>query len=79
MLMQTIKTWGNGLAVRLPKAVARQVGLKQGDEVSLNIQDGEIILRPTRPAYRLDELLAGITKDNQPEPVEFSPVGKELL
>lgn len=30
-----VATWGNSLAVRIPKDVARQLGLKDGDEVEI--------------------------------------------
>ncbi len=79
MLTQTIKSWGNGLALRLPKIVAAQVGLKEGDEVSIDEHDGELVLRHTKPEYRLEDLLNGITKDNQPESFDTPPVGGELL
>ncbi len=79
MLLQTIKTWGNGLAVRLPKMVAVQAGFKEGDEISIDVHDGELVLRHAKPAYRLEDLLNGITKENQPESFDTDPVGDELL
>ncbi len=34
---------------------------------------------PTRPSYKLADLLADITPDNEPESCETPPVGAELL
>ncbi len=40
-----ISKWGNSLAVRLPKALTDELGLKAGDEVSMVAQpDGTIAL-----------------------------------
>ncbi|HEY0628725.1 MAG TPA: AbrB/MazE/SpoVT family DNA-binding domain-containing protein [Sphingomicrobium sp.] len=40
--MQVAK-WGNSLAVRIPADVARELGLKEGDEVELRALDsGEV-------------------------------------
>jgi antitoxin MazE len=42
--MQVAK-WGNSLAVRIPADVARELGLKEGDEIELRALDsGELAL-----------------------------------
>ncbi|MGK6356821.1 AbrB/MazE/SpoVT family DNA-binding domain-containing protein [Sphingomonas sp. DT-207] len=42
--MQVAK-WGNSLAVRIPADVARELGLKEGDEIELRaLDDGELAL-----------------------------------
>jgi antitoxin MazE len=33
-----ISKWGNSLAVRLPKAMADKLSLKEGDEVSVSVE-----------------------------------------
>ena len=43
------------------------------------LEGGDLVIRPARPRYTLEELVAGITPFNQPEIIEFSPVGEELL
>lgn len=56
--MQVAK-WGNALAVRLPAALVREMGLREGDRVDVR-QDGDglAIARHPRP----DEVLEGLKR-----------------
>lgn len=74
-----ISKWGNSLALRLPKAASESLGVKEGEAVELTIAGDSVTLRSARPRYRLADLVAAITPENRPEPVEFPPVGEELL
>jgi antitoxin MazE len=74
-----ISKWGNSLAVRLPKAAVESLHVHEGDAVEVTIKGETLIVRSAAPRYRLEDLVAGITPDNQPETVEFPPVGEELL
>ena len=38
--------WGNSLAVRIPGANARELGLDEGSELELTRMDGGLLLRP---------------------------------
>lgn len=67
------------MAIRLPKTVAEELGVKVGDVVELRLKDGAVVIRASRRPYRLADLLRQITPDNVPDAVEFSPIGKELL
>lgn len=71
--------WGNSLAICLPQGAVRSLRVHEGEEVELTLRDDRIEIRPARPRYRLDELVAGITPDNQPQTLDVPPVGKELL
>lgn len=75
----TAQKWGNSLAVRVPKSVAIQVGLKAQDDLEIEVQDGNVVLKPQlRRVYRLDDLVKGITKTNRHSEVDTSaPVGRE--
>ncbi len=53
-----ISRWGDSLAVRLPKAVLDQLGLKEGQEVDLVVKEGEVRIRPVGKRPTLDELVA---------------------
>ena len=80
--MQTkIQKWGNSLALRIPKAFALNINIRQNELVDLSIGDGRLIITPiTEKKYSLKELLAGVSKDNLHEEFDTgSPVGKELL
>jgi antitoxin MazE len=75
----TIQKWGNSLALRIPKAVARDVSLKNGSLVNLAVRDGKVIIEPARtPKYHLDDLLKGVSKKNVHRGVDTGPaVGRE--
>ena len=60
--MQTqtvVGKWGNSLALRLPRHITESAFLKEGTPVELSIQDGQLVVRPTRKKFKLNELLAG--------------------
>ncbi len=61
----TIQKWGNSLALRIPKTIANEIELKQGDSVQIEVTDGLLAVRPARPRYRLADLVRGITKNNR--------------
>lgn len=74
-----VRRWGNSLAVRIPKVIAAETGLREGSVVELGLVDRKIVLVPVRVhQYRLEDLLAGISEENLHS--EFStgaPVGNE--
>ncbi len=58
-----IQKWGNSLGVRIPKGIAKELHLHPGSPVTLEIEDGRIVVQV--PQYTLDALLEGITSKNQ--------------
>jgi antitoxin MazE len=76
----TAQKWGNSLAIRVPKSVAVQVGLKAQDDLEIEVQDGNVVLKPhLRRVYRLDDLVKRITSKNLHNEIETgSPVGREI-
>lgn len=76
----TAQKWGNSLAIRVPKSVAVQVGLKAQDDLEIEVQDGNVVLKPhLRRVYRLDDLVKRITPKNLHSEIETgSPVGREI-
>ena len=75
-----VQKWGNSLAFRIPKALALEVGLDIGSKVELLSADGELRIVPIEePYYDLDELLASVPDDYEPEEWDVGPaVGKEV-
>ena len=74
-----IQKWGNSLAVRIPRFVARQMQLNDGDEVELRIENKDLIVRSTRRPHRLRDLVQKITKSNRHAETGWGkPVGREL-
>lgn len=74
--MFQVQKWGNSLGIRIPKSLAVKVGLEEGSEVDLDVEDGHLVIKPKSPA--LDELLAQITPENLHEEVSTGePQGRE--
>jgi len=76
-----IQKWGNSLAVRVPKSIAEEAGVKSNDILEMNVEDGKIVLLPqVARVYNLDDLLEAITDENLHSVVETGePVGRETL
>jgi antitoxin MazE len=71
-----IAKYGNSLTVRLPAAIARELDLRDGDEISLRrIKDGIALERPARS--RLEARLATV-KEREAELGFGQAVGREL-
>jgi antitoxin MazE len=74
-----VSKWGNSLAIRLPHAVVKSLRVHEGEQVELSINGDRLEIRAARPRYRLADLISEITPDNQPEAMDFPPVGEEAL
>jgi antitoxin MazE len=60
-----IQKWGNSLAVRIPSAFARSLGLEQDSQVELSMARNQLVIAPVRkPKPKLTELLDRITPAN---------------
>jgi len=79
-MLTKVQKWGNSLGLRIPKALAHQAGVEAGSEVSLAVEEGELIIRPARAQrYQLKTLLRGVTTKNLHKEVETGdPVGREV-
>ena len=79
MVETRIKRWGNSLALRIPKPLAKEIGLGEDSRVELSVEDGKLVVRPLpTPRYELEALLAGITEGNLHDEVESGPaMGRE--
>lgn len=77
-IMKTvIRTWGNSLAVRIPKAFAVHIGIDSGKEVELFLEPGGLRIAPA--GHDLDALLAQVNPKNlHGEAQTGSPMGHEL-
>lgn len=64
-----VARWGNSLAVRLPRDLAEELCLKEGDEISL-VRAGEGCLGVMRDARR-DELIARMSELSVPLPPDY--------
>jgi len=77
-LRARIAKWGNSLGVRIPKAVAKEVGLDEGTNVDVRVSGRNLVLAPAHREYSLQELVAGITAKNRHGETDWgNPVGNE--
>ena len=53
------------MAVRIPKVLALDIGLRSDAPVDLFVEGGALVIRPVNlPAYTLDGLLSGVSEQN---------------
>lgn len=72
--------WGNSLAVRIPKGLAEEARLKEGDNLTLVVEAiGAVGIRAVERPETLEELIAKITPKNQHKEQDWGrPVGVEI-
>jgi antitoxin MazE len=76
--MTQIAKWGNSLGLRLPKSIALEAQVVEGDTVDISVKNGAIVIRPSRRTYSLEELTAKITPRNRHDEIDWgAPVGHE--
>ena len=76
----TAQKWGNSLAIRVPKSVAVQLGLKAQDDLDIEVRDGNVLLKPhLQRVYRLEDLVKRISPKNVHGEIDTgTPVGREI-
>lgn len=74
-----VKKWGNSLALRIPKLLADEVGLKENAPVDLSLHNGVLVASPVaKKEFTLEGLLELVTEENVHGEVETgAAVGKE--
>ncbi|MEP9378936.1 AbrB/MazE/SpoVT family DNA-binding domain-containing protein [Aquabacter sp. CN5-332] len=82
-----VAKWGNSVAVRIPKSVADDLGLRPGSIVDLEREGTTVAIRAEPevkiPRYRLEDLVAEMKRlgpENEPETLEWGPDrGDEII
>jgi antitoxin MazE len=75
-----IVKWGNSLAVRIPKPVAEAAGVREGDPIVIEADEGHIKVRRRERVPTLKELVAQITAENRYEEIPSGAArGKESV
>ena len=75
----TVQKWGNSLGIRIPKRIAENLDIVNGSELELKESKDGLVLKPIRKDPTLEELMAGITKENQHEEIDWgNPEGNEV-
>jgi antitoxin MazE len=72
--------WGNGVALKIPAALAEELGIVEGSAAEIAVEDGSLVVTPVpKPTYTLDQLLEGMTAENMYGEISAGePVGNEL-
>jgi antitoxin MazE len=79
MITQKIAQWGNSLGVRLPQAIAQEIGLKAGTIITISTEGNTIVLSPAKPKYTLQELLKDAKPEQQHDEIDWGePKGEEI-
>ena len=72
-----IRTWGNSLAIRIPKAFAMHLGIDSGKEVELFLEPSGLRIAPA--GHDLTALLQQVTPENlHGETQTGTAVGREV-
>jgi antitoxin MazE len=80
MPVSRVVKWGNSLAVRIPKPLAEEAGVREGDDIVIEATEGVINLRPKQRIPTLRELVAQITPENRYDETQTgSERGKETI
>lgn len=80
ILIRALQKWGNSTGVRIPKDVLWKAEIAEGDQVQFQVTSpGVIVLRAVHPKPTLDDLLKGMTPENQHAEVDWGrPEGDEV-
>ena len=75
-----ITKWGNSLGLRLPRALADQIGVGEGQKVKVTAEGSRLIVEAVAPRYSLDDLLANMTPETAHAAFEWGDeVGREII
>jgi len=72
----SVKKWGNSLAVRVPKDIAKTLAIKNNTNLEIEIVDNALVLKPKKNSY-LEELVSQINSSNLHREIETTRVGNE--
>jgi Growth regulator len=60
----TVQKWGNSLAIRIPRNISKDTKVSEGSHINIMVENGKIILSPSKKEYSLKELLKNVTNEN---------------
>jgi antitoxin MazE len=75
-----ISKWGNSLGLRLPRALIQQIGVSEGQLVSVIAEGNRLIVEAAAPSYRLEEMLSNVTPEAMRAAFQWdADVGREVV
>lgn len=73
-----VQRWGNSLAVRIPKVLASELGVREDTPVELELVGGTLVMRAADKTT-LEDLLNAITDENLHSEIKSTgPTGAEV-
>jgi antitoxin MazE len=80
MATTQVAKWGNSLALRIPKSVAQDAQLQEGDPVTVTVAShGNLVVKAARRKYNGKHLVSLINAKNRHGETEWGPpAGKEI-
>jgi antitoxin MazE len=79
MSLARMVKWGNSLAVRIPKTIAQEAGVREGDAVIIRASAEGIEVRRADAIPTLEQLVAEITSDNRYGEITTRERGRERV
>jgi antitoxin MazE len=85
MTCVAVSKWGNSSAIRLPKAVMDELGLKQGQVIEMTVKDGKAVIEKAagRQIPTLEWIVSEMKRlgpENEPPTVDWGPDrGSEII
>lgn len=78
-MMVKLREVGNSMAVTIPRSFVSQLNLKHGSEFNIGIDNGNIILKPSKPKVTIKSLFDNYHGDYIPTEYDWgAPVGREI-
>lgn len=82
MIHTNLRKVGGSIMLAVPPTLLKKLGLDAGKAVSLDVQDGKLLVEPRKkPSYRLADLLAEHQALNLEQDAwnDMKPVGREEI
>lgn len=66
-----VQKWGNSLAIRIPKAIADEAGIREQEEIDVEIKNKIISIRRSQKEPSLSQLVKAIKPQNLHGEIDF--------
>ena len=75
-----VSKWGNSLGLRLPRALAAEIGVAEGQRVEIRADNGRLIVEPVREAYTWAQMLENATPEAMSKAFDWGDeIGRERV
>ncbi len=70
---------GNSIGITIPKEFVRQLRIRRGEEANIEVQSGNMVVKPIKPNITIKSLFADYNGDYKPAEFDWGePKGKEV-